>query len=298
MARDWESWLRTAARPASETEKQERDRTEQRIKAAIAAGDELPPTVRVYAKGSYANNTNVRRDADVDIAVEWTEQFKVLTWGETEGMTPEQLGYTPVFDMISPTEFRAQIERALHTSFSSAVDTSGDKAIDVAAGPGTLDADVVPCIQMWRYDKPHVYQVGHRLFPKSGGWIDNYPEQNLANGRVKSSNTGGRYKDMVRATKRLEAEMVADGTLARECPGFLVECLVYNVPDYLFGNSALLTDLNQVFNFLWEGLGDPAVYDTWHEVNDLCFIFYDGSPHSPQAAFSFIDAAWRRVVEA
>ncbi len=134
MARDWESWLKQAARPASETEQQERDRTEARIKTAIASSDELPSSVRVYAKGSYANNTNVRRDADVDVAVEWTQEFKVMTWGETEAMTPEQLGYTPVAQMISPYEFRAQIERALIVSFGSAVDTSGDKAIGRSTG--------------------------------------------------------------------------------------------------------------------------------------------------------------------
>jgi hypothetical protein len=68
MARDWEAWLATS---------------------------DLPSSVRVYAKGLYASNTNVRRDADVDIAVEWTDQFNVQTWGKTEGMTAEQLGYTP-----------------------------------------------------------------------------------------------------------------------------------------------------------------------------------------------------------
>ena len=203
MARDWESWLRTAAKPASDSEQQERDRTEARIKAAITASNELPATVKVYAKGSYANNTNVRRDADVDVAVEWTEEFKVLTWGATEGMTPQQLGYTPVAQMIAPAEFRAQVERALFAAFGSAVDTSGDKAIDVAAGTGTLDADLVPCIQMWRYDAPNDYRVGHRLFPKSGGWIDNYQEHNLVNGRQKNKDTGGRYKDIVRAIKRV-----------------------------------------------------------------------------------------------
>jgi hypothetical protein len=296
VPRDWESWLRTARRPASAAEEQERDRTEQRIKDAIAAGDELPSSVRVYAKGSYANNTNVRRDADVDVAVEWTQEFKVLTWGATEGMTAAQLGYTPVAHMISPSEFRAQVERALFAAFGSAVDTAGDKAIGVAAGTGTLDADVVPCVQMWRYDAPYDYRVGHRLFPKSGGWIDNYPEYNLVNGRTKNNNTGGRYKDMVRAIKRLEAELLEDGTLAEEYPGYLVECLTYNVPNNLFGARTLLADLLEVFNYLWHGLRDPNTYNEWLETSDLLFLF-QGSSRDPNTAFWFIDAAWRRVVD-
>jgi hypothetical protein len=297
MPRDWESWLRTATRPASATEEQARDRTEQRIKNAIAASDELPSSVRVFVKGSYANNTNVRGDADVDVAVEWTQEFKVNTWGPTEGMTAAQLGYTPVAHMISPYEFRAQVERALIAAFGSAVDTTGDKAIDVAAGTNTLDADVVPCIQMWRYDAPLRYHVGHRLFPNSGGWIDNYPEQNLTNGRTKNNNTGGRYKDMVRAIKRLEAELVEDGTLAEEYPGYLVECLTYNVPNDLFGTATLLADLLEVFNFLWHGLRDPSTYNEWLETSNLLFLF-QGSSRNPTDAFLFIDAAWRKVVEA
>jgi tRNA nucleotidyltransferase (CCA-adding enzyme) len=73
MARDWESWLHMAARPASATEEAMRDRTEQRIREAIRASSELPSTVRVYVKGSYKNNTNVRQDADVDVCVEWAD---------------------------------------------------------------------------------------------------------------------------------------------------------------------------------------------------------------------------------
>ena len=85
--RDWEAWLATAAQPASATEEQERDRTEARIRDAVRRAPDLPPTLSIYTKGSYANNTNVRRDADVDVAVEWTETFKVDTWGKTAGLS-------------------------------------------------------------------------------------------------------------------------------------------------------------------------------------------------------------------
>ena len=69
MARDWEAWLATASGPASAREEDERDRTEKRIREAIRASSEISASVRVFAKGSYANGTNVRRNADVDIAV-------------------------------------------------------------------------------------------------------------------------------------------------------------------------------------------------------------------------------------
>ena len=76
MARDWEAWLATASRPASPTEEEERDRTEKRIREAIRSSGKISASVRVYAKGSYANGTNVRRNADVDIAWNTTRRTK------------------------------------------------------------------------------------------------------------------------------------------------------------------------------------------------------------------------------
>jgi hypothetical protein len=61
----------------------------------LAAAHDLGPDALApgfLAKGSYANNTNVRRDADVDIAVEWTNTFKVGTWAKLP--TAQQLGYS------------------------------------------------------------------------------------------------------------------------------------------------------------------------------------------------------------
>src|SRR5919197_4374764 len=178
MARDWEAWLATASGPASPTEEQERDRTEKRIRDAIRAAPDLPSSVRVYAKGSYANNTNVRRDADVDVAVEWSNTFKVDTWGKTAGLSASELGYAPVDEPITPAEFRRRVERAMTEAFPQLVDTSPEKHVGVAAGPGTLDADVVPCFGLHRYDAPRRWVDGHRIYPKSGGYVDNSPRQN------------------------------------------------------------------------------------------------------------------------
>ena len=68
--------------PSSNTEQDKQDRTERMIRQAIdshAAFNNC--SLKVYAKGSYANNTNVRSDSDVDIAVECTD---VQYWEESE----------------------------------------------------------------------------------------------------------------------------------------------------------------------------------------------------------------------
>jgi hypothetical protein len=298
MARDWESWLQTAARPASATEEAKRDRTEQRIREAIRASSELPSTVRVYVKGSYKNNTNVRQDADVDVCVEWADFAYIDKIGTAVGMGPTDLRYTPSANPMTPAEFRARVERALLRQFGSAlVDTGGGKAIDVAAGPSTLDADVVPCFELHRYDGPGSYVVGQRLFPKSGGHVDNFPQQNYDNGVAKNTATNRRFKQIVRCVKRLEAELFEDGRIPREYPGYLIECLVYNVPNWKFGNSTLYLNMQSVFDYLWSATNSQEEAEKLVEVNELLWLFRGRPDRIPKNAHAFIDTAWRYINE-
>lgn len=211
-------------------------------------------------------------------------------------MDAATLGYTPVDTDMEPGDFRARVERALIAEFTaSLVDPSGDKAIDVVAGSNTLDADVVPCFELHRYDAPGVYHQGHRLFPRSGSYIDNFPQQNCDNGVAKNKATGGRYKDIVRALKRLEGELVATGKLPSEYPGYLVECLVYNVPSVHFGQTRLLDDLRSVLAVLWGGLREQGTYNTWVEVNELLYLFRGHPKRSPTDAYRLVDAAWGAI---
>jgi hypothetical protein len=232
MPRNWDQWLQTASGPASPTEEADRDRTLERIRRAIRAAADIPASVDVYVKGSYANNTNIRRDSDVDVAVEWTDTVKIERNAGARGMTAAQLGYTPVEPRAYPQEFRERVERAVIGSFGgSAVDTSGDKAIHVVRGGDSLDADVVPCFAMDRYDSQTNIHRGHRIYSKDSGYrnyVDNFPAQSKANGIAKNNATGRRYKEIVRCLKRLEGELADERLIPREYPGYLIECLLYN----------------------------------------------------------------------
>jgi len=70
MARDWEAQFREWARPPGKTEQDRCDNAASAIRNAIKASDTLRSrSVSIFAQGSYRNNTNVRKDSDVDIGV-------------------------------------------------------------------------------------------------------------------------------------------------------------------------------------------------------------------------------------
>jgi tRNA nucleotidyltransferase (CCA-adding enzyme) len=99
---DWETWLKAAAARPSDTEDEKREKTETEIKSALSEYDGLSgrPYV-VYAKGSYANNTNVRLNYDVDIAVEYRGFFYFDLMFDLAETAPADVGIsTPTHDPL------------------------------------------------------------------------------------------------------------------------------------------------------------------------------------------------------
>ncbi|WP_198342168.1 hypothetical protein [Nitrosococcus watsonii] len=104
--------------PSSDTEKDKQDRTERMIREAINAHEPFNNcSLKVFAKGSYANNTNVRTDSDVDIAVQCTEcQY----WEESgKGNPPPSNPYEGIW---TPAKLRAELLTAMQTKFPGQVD--------------------------------------------------------------------------------------------------------------------------------------------------------------------------------
>lgn len=141
------------------------------------------------------------------------------------------------------------------------------------------------------FRRPNNFVVGHRLFPRSGGYVDNYPQQNYDNGVAKNQSTGRRYKAMVRCLKRLITELHDTGEIPRDYPGYLTESLVFNVPNGYFGNTSLRTDLESVLAFLYRGLDDSDVYATWTEPSGLTMLFRGHSNRSPSNARNIVATA-------
>ena len=214
----WEDTLKAWVKPASETEEAKRDRTEKAIRECLRDAGFSASVLRVFAKGSYANSTNVRADSDVDVAAEYTSMIFNEQMHGVEGVSDAEIGLSPSDDGYSGNTkgFKDDIEAALKKTFGSSSVTRHDKAITVHAKSSSIDADVVPCFEYRRYHARgaggrFLFHQGTMLFPDSGGRLINWPQQQHENGVAKNKATGGRYKDMVRVLKRMENKLVEEG---------------------------------------------------------------------------------------
>lgn len=275
--------------PSSSTEQDKQERTERMIREAVkghAAFNNC--TLKVYAKGSYANNTNVRADSDVDIVVQCDD---LRYWEEAEaGLHPTGTPYTGVW---TPEKLRSEVANALRTKFPTDLVTSGSTAIRINSNMSRVEADVVPAFDYRYYFARGGYRSGSRVFKKDGTYLTNYPEQQLANGRAKNNSTGTRYKKAVRILKRVENAMV-DAGHHREVPSFFMECLVYNCPNEILSRSTWTDTMRGVMVHVWDQLQgeEPAESSQrWLEPNECKYLFHAAQPWSRKDGREFVKAA-------
>ncbi len=274
--------------PSSDTEKEKQERAERMIRQAI---DDHEPfkdcSLKVYAKGSYANNTNVRSDSDVDIAVECTE---ALYWDESEKGNHQTSGnlYQGIW---TPAKLRAELILAMKKKFPDQVDISGVTAIQINANSARVNADVVPCFS-YRYYMKNNYRDGTKIFKTDGRSVANYPLQQIQNGRDKNNRTNYNYKKCVRILKRIENEMANKGS-CKELPSYFIECLAYNCPDYIFTFDTWTKTLREILIFIYHTLeGEEPNEERWVEVNGCFYLFHSQQKWTRQDGRAFAHAAW------
>ena len=256
--------------------------------------------MKTYAKGSFANSTNVRLDSDVDIAVEFTEIFYYELIDDLTGHPPSDAGLSGSAAIGSfsgpqgPAELKSAVEGALLRVFGGAAVSHGNKCLKLRESSRSLAADIVPCFTYRQYWARQQFRQGTRIFPDLGFPIHNWPQQHYDNGVAKSSRTGRRFKGMVRALKRLENEMV-DKNAADEVPSYLLKCLVFNVDDQCFGQRNLYDDFRCVIGQIFNGTLADERCKEWVEVNGIKYLFRSGQPWTREQAHAFADQAWDYV---
>lgn len=248
---------------------------------------------RVYAKGSYANNTNIRLDSDVDIAV----QNQNCLYYEYSHCDPlpgaDTVKYTGDW---TPEAWRREVLAALRAAFPREVSGSGTVAITIDEHDGTRpDIDVVPSFNFVRYhsaDQSHS-STGSKVFLTSGAPITNFPDQQLQNGRTKNVQTNGAYKKYARALKSAENQLVKDGTIKAK-PSYFMECLAFNVPDHVLSSGATLdAGFKATLIWLWTNLTDDNfVHEKWLEPNKLKYLFRSDAKWDRADAKELVLATW------
>lgn len=284
-----EEKLRGWSGPSSDSEQEKQERAERMVREAVANHPAFSNcSLKVYAKGSYRNNTNVRSDSDVDIAVQCTE---CTYWEEAkEGAHPRSGSYSGLW---TPAKLRSELVKALEAKFpAGSVDTSGSTAIRINANTARVDADVVPCFSYRYYLSPTSWRDGSRVFKKDGSYLNNYPEQQLGNGIAKNKRTQSSYKRAVRIMKRIENAMVEAG-YHDEVPSYFVECLVYNVPDSILLRDTWVKTVKGVIIHIFNELDGPEPESgRWHEVNGYKWLFHSSQPWTRAQGRAFAKAAW------
>lgn len=278
--------------PSSGSEQEKQDRTERMIREAIAAHAAFDGvSLSIYAKGSYANNTNVKSDSDVDIVVECRE---VVYWQEFDPSVGGHPAGSPYKGEWTPDYLRAQVKIALETKFPQGSVTRGTTAFEVEASTARVNADVVPCFTFRMYFTDGTYREGTRLFKTSGGWVENYSNLQLTLGRAKNVRTNGAYKKTVRILKRLENVLVAAG-FSEEVPSYVMECLIYNCPDNYFDRttwrSVMQGCLADIYNYT-NRVEPSESSDRWLEANGAKFLFHPGQKWTREQIHTFANAAW------
>ena len=195
------------------------------IRDAIASDDRLMEfRHEVLLQGSYKNNTNLRKDSDVDLVVCLAYRLSPGLAELSGNRLQENASHQAAHKHWQ--SFRQRALRVMRNTYGDAV-TSGRKTIKLAKGDLPADADLVVTLS---------YKEGIALYlPDERRWIASFPQQHHEQGRKKDEATGRRLKRTVRMFKAARNRLVERKMLTKDdAPSYFIECLLFNVPDRLF----------------------------------------------------------------
>lgn len=288
----FKSW---AAAP-SITEQQKMENSEVAVRKAINSDAKLSAMdISIIPQGSYRSKTNVRQDSDVDISVCLNSSFFPHY---PLGKSKEHYGF--VDGKISYAEFRRLVTSALSTYFGFENINPGNKAIDIHSNTYRIDADVVPVMShrhyYGEYVDDYIQPTGVGFETSDRKRIINWPQQTYDNGLAKHNRTGQRFRKMVRIVKRLRNEMQENNIVeATDIGSFLIESMVWNVPDTAFGHDNYTADVRAVLAHCFNETLPNGTHATLCEVNDIKLLFGTHQPWTRERAHAFFSKAWNYV---
>lgn len=138
---------------------------------------------------------------------------------------------------------------------------------------------MVACFEYRWYQVDANYYEGTAFLTDSGKRIFNFPEQNYQNGVAKNEQTSRRFKPIVRILKCLKNEMADNGNRgAADIPSYLIECLVWDVPNDGFGHYDYSSDVRYTIGYLYNETLDFQRCKEWVEINGIKYLFHSSQP--------------------
>lgn len=270
------------------------------IKAALGSSRELAKyEFEVFLQGSYANATNIDGESDIDVVV----MFTTIYQPNVEQLSSVELAaYQRDFVPASTTSqsLRDLVHRALVSYYPTGLVEARNKCLRVGKRPGYLDADVVPCIQHRRYISYPTwgtsrYIEGVTIEPLRGERITNFPKEHKTNGARRNGVAGGQYKPTVRQLKRVKRACANEGLFdPKDLPGYVLECLAYNAPSWLFSGD----DTRRALSVLsWLKAQSPEeLHASMKSCDEIHRLFEDDpGKHNQYTAHRILNAMWERV---
>ena len=232
--------------------------------------------VKLFIQGSYANNTNVRTQSDVDIAVVQEDVFTTEYRPTSSAYPQSDKDYN--FCVASPEakSFKDEVQECLEKKFGTDVERK-NKSIKIHGNTYRKDADSVPCRRYRDYRNDYRKDVnnyipGIIIIPDHGDQIINYPEQHIANGRKKNNDTNRYYKKMVRIIKKMRYLMYDCGySEAEKVSSFGLESLLWNLPNSLFMKYGTYRyEFGAIVEYLFTHKDELSFYKEANGIKLLC----------------------------
>jgi hypothetical protein len=295
MPRFSEDTLTSWTKPPSDSEQTRLETSERMVREAIREHEKLSTkSTETFGQGSYANDTNVRLNSDIDINVRYTGGYYFdLPKDKTEADMGIDKDGPSDYSFI---EFKNDVELALVKKFGRDQVTRNDKCITIKGTAQRIQTDVVPTWNYRRYNDNKTYILGAKFFPdKPTGAITNYPKQHIDNAIKKNSNTQRRFKRLTRLHRKLRYKMKDDGvTFNPNITSFLLECLVWNVPNRIMNDYNTWTDrFQQSIIYIHEQTKEESTCKEWGEVSELLYLFYSGRKWSRTDVNEYMVQLWK-----
>ena len=243
------------------------------IRDALAHRD--IPVHDIFLQGSYKNDTNLRRNSDVDLVVQLNARLRPRVAALIGPQLRSSGSHVAAYDRWQ--SLRRLVLAALRANFRDAVST-GRKSLKVAQGPIPAAADVVVTLKCGNGTALYV--------PDEHRWAVSFPQQHHSKGASKERGSTGRYKRATRMFKAARNYLLESNVLAEDtAPSYFIECLMYNVPNTLFKNSLAETYVGAV-NWL-----SRATLREFKCQNQLVYLYGDSRDQwSVDKAQAFIRA--------